>query len=84
MQYEAANRVRSDLNLKNQREDLLGDLTTEHKMRYQRLVTCPPDWRRPKAEDVATAMDLKFLYTYGYDYASQHAPMANDGNEDFF
>jgi len=85
MQYEAANRLRSDLDLKGQLKGLVDDLTTEQKARYQQLVKAPPDWRRPKAEDVARAMDLMFLYRYGYDFASQHVhPMANDGQEDFF
>lgn len=86
-QYEAANRLRSDLDpdLKGQLKGLVDDLTTEQKARYQQLVKAPPDWRRPKAEDVARAMDLMFLYRYGYDFASQHVhPMANDGQEDFF
>jgi Family of unknown function (DUF5677) len=85
MQYEAANRLRSDPALKGQLKGLVDDLTTEQKARYQRLVKTPPDWRRPKAEDAAKAMDLTILYRYGYDYASQHVhPMANDGQEDFF
>lgn len=85
MQYEAANRLRSDPDVKGQLKGLVDDLTTEQKARYQQLVKAPPDWRRPKAEDVARAMDLMFLYRYGYDFASQHVhPMANDGREDFF
>lgn len=85
MQYEAANRLRSDPDLKGQLNGLVDDLTTEQKARYQRLVKNHPDWRRPKAEDAATAMGLTFLYRYGYDFASQHVhPMANDGQEDFF
>ena len=82
MQYEAANLLRSDPELKGQVRELVDDLTTEQKMRYQRHA---PNWRRPKAEDVAGAMDLSFLYKYGFDFASQHVhPMANDGQEDFF
>lgn len=85
MQYEAANRVRSDPALAGQLKGLVDDLTTEQNARYQRLVENAPAWRRPKAEDAAKAMDLTFLYRYGYDYASQHVhPMANDGQEDFF
>lgn len=85
MQYEAADRLRSDPALKGQLNGLLDDLTIERKARYKRLVKNRPDWQRPKAEDAAKAMDLTFLYRYGYDYASQHVhPMANDGQEDFF
>ena len=44
-----------------------------------------PTWRRPKAEDVAKHLGMRFLYSYGYDYASTHVhPMANDGILDFF
>lgn len=85
VQYEAAGRLRSDPALKGQLQGLVDDLTIERKSRYQRLVKNHPDWRRPKAQDTAKAMDLTFLYAYGYDYASQHVhPMANDGQEDFF
>lgn len=85
MLYEAANLLRSDLDLKGQLEGLVDNLTAEQKARYQRLANNPPDWRRPKAEDVAKAMGLAFLYKDGYDFASQHVhPMANDGQEDFF
>jgi Family of unknown function (DUF5677) len=85
MQYEAANRLRSDPTLKGQTKGLVDALTTEHKTRYQRLTKNHPNWQRPKAEDAAKAMDLTFLYRYGYDYASKHVhPMANDGQEDFF
>jgi len=85
MQYEAANRLRRDPDLKGQLKGLADDLTTEQNARYQQLVKAPPGWWRPKAEDVARAMDLMFLYRYGYDFASQHVhPMANDGREDFF
>ena len=48
------------------------------------LFKTPPKWRRPKAEDVAKALDLGFLYTYGYLHASaQVHPMADDGLQDF-
>ena len=49
MQYEAANRLRSDLDLKGQLEGLVDNLTAEQNARYQR------------AEDVARAMGLTFL-----------------------
>jgi hypothetical protein len=84
-QYEAANRLRSDSDLKVQLKGLVDDVTIEQKARYRRIVRNPPHWRRPKAEDVAQAMNLTFLYKYGYDFASQHVhPMSNDGEEDFF
>ena len=85
MQYEAANRVRSDPAMKDRLAEAVEKATPEQKARYQRLVKDPPKWRRPRPEDVAKDMDLSFLYTYGYDFASAHVhPMANDGQQDFF
>lgn len=80
MQFDAANRVRSDPDLTEQQHALVNNLTVEQKTRYRQLSERTPEWRRPKAEDVAKSMDLMFLYRYGYDFASQHVhPMANDG-----
>jgi hypothetical protein len=43
MQYEAANRLRSDPDVKGQLKGLVDDLTTEQKARYQQqLVKAPP------------------------------------------
>ena len=82
--YEAADRLRSDPELRGQIDGLVEDLTPEQKSRYGQLVKNPPNWRRPKAEDTARSMGLTFLYRYGYDYASRHVhPMANDGSIDF-
>ena len=82
--YEAANRLRSDPELKGQIDGLVEDLTPERKDRYGRLVKTAPNWRRPKAEDTAKDMGLGFLYRYGYDYASRYVhPMSNDGLNDF-
>lgn len=85
MQYEAANRVRSDPAMRDRRAEVVEEPTPEQKARYQRLVRDPPKWRKPRAEEVAKDMDLSFLYRYGYDFASKHVhPMANDGQEDFY
>lgn len=82
--YEAANRLRSDPELKGQIDGLVEDLTPERQGRYSRLVKNAPDWRRPKAEDTAKEMGLGILYRYGYDYASRYVhPMSNDGSDDF-
>ena len=84
-QYEAAERLRSDPAMKGQLNGLIEESTPERKARYHRLVKNPPDWRRPKAADAARDMDLTFLYSYGYDYASRYVhPMADDGQEDFY
>jgi hypothetical protein len=83
-QCNAVNRVRSDIEVKGAREHDLFTLTDEQKKRFNDLSKKPPQWRRPKAEDVSKDMDMRFLYIYGYDFASTHVhPMANDGEQDF-
>lgn len=83
-QYKAVNRVRSDSGVQNAREHEMFTFTDEQKKRASYLFGNPPQWRRPKAEDVAKDMDMRFLYVYGYDFASTHVhPMANDGEQDF-
>lgn len=58
-------------------------LTPDQKSRFNEMLKQPPAWRRPKAEDVAKRMGLKFIYDYAYDYASTLIhPMANDGEMD--
>jgi len=83
-QYEQRHRVRSDPDFKHTlNPEMFRDTPTE-KERYRELKKRPPVWKRPRAEAVAKAMDLEFLYKYGYDYGSLHVhPMANDGDEDF-
>jgi hypothetical protein len=84
-QYKAINRVRSDQEFNGSVASKLFELTTEQKQRAQQLAKAPPVWHRPKAEDVAKSLDMRFLYSYGYDYASTHVhPMADDGHRDFF
>jgi hypothetical protein len=84
-QYAAVNRVRSVLGaeVSDQHESLR--ISGEQKNRERTLRAEGVAWRRPKPEDVAKAMNMKFLYVYGYDYGSMHIhPMANDGHEDFY
>lgn len=82
--YDAAERLRSDPFIAWHADGLLQRATEKQKNRHRRLVANPPIWRRPKAKDVAKRMDLGFLYSYGYDYASRFVhPMANDGEDDF-
>lgn len=84
-QYEAAERLRSDHELKGQIEDLVEERTAERKARYNNLRNNPPQWQRPKPEEAAKEMDLGFLYKYGYDFASRYVhPMADDGQQDFY
>lgn len=84
-QYKAQNRVRSDKNFKHEAIGWEYESTNNQKERLNILISNPPKWKRPKAEEIAKSMNLYFLYDYGYDFASTHVhPMANDGNQDFF
>ncbi len=84
-QYNAQNRVRSDPEFGGARESKMFAITPEQKERARVLSAHPPVWQRPKAEEVAKTLDMRFLYRFGYDFASTHVhPMANDGQQDFF
>lgn len=84
-QYRALNRVRSDPEFSSVRGSKMFALTLEQKRRAKSLMKNPPVWQRPKAEDVAKRLDMRFLYSYGYDFSSRHVhPMANDGQQDLF
>ena len=84
-QHKAINRVKSDPALKGVGDHPLYRLSDEHKKRAGDLMKDPPKWRRPNAEAIAKEMDMRFLYAYGYDFASTHVhPMANDGEQDFY
>lgn len=83
-QFKAVQRVRGDSAVDTSRSDLFVPPTDQQRERAAALFKNPPKWRRPKAEDVAKALDLGFLYTYGYLHASaQVHPMADDGLQDF-
>lgn len=78
-QHDAINRVRSEPGFANALESKLFDLTIEQKERAQGIREVGTTWQRPKAEDVARSMNMRFLYRFGYDFASTHVhPMAND------
>jgi hypothetical protein len=84
-QYKSLNRVRSDQEFGAGHRTEEFSPTAEQKARFTKLSMNPPEWKRPKAEDVAKGMDLSILYKYGYDYGSKHVhPMSDDGNQDFF
>lgn len=83
-QYKAVHRVTSDANVDTSSSDLFVPLTPPQKRRVTELLKSPPDWRRPRPEDVAKNADMRFLYKYGYDHASARVhPMADDGLQDF-
>ncbi len=84
-QYNAVNRVRSDTEFSGALASKLFSLTPEQKERARSLAKNPPVWQRPKGEDAAKALDMRFLYRFGYDFGSTHVhPMANDGQQDFY
>jgi len=84
-QYKAVNRVRSDPEFSGALEGKMFALTLGQKERAKVLSKNPPVWQRPKAEDVAKQLNMRFLYRFGYDFSSTHVhPMANDGQQDFF
>jgi hypothetical protein len=84
-QYDAINGVRSDQEFNGGPNDTVFALSDEQKERAKKLRAQLPEWRRPRAEDVAKRLRLPFLYRYGYDYGSTHVhPMANDGFQDFY
>ncbi|GAH53845.1 unnamed protein product, partial [marine sediment metagenome] len=81
-QYNALNRVRSDPEFSDARESKMFALAPEQKERAKVLAKNPPVWQRPKAEDVAKQLNMRFLYRFGYDFSSTHVhPMANDGEQ---
>jgi len=84
-QCNAVNRVRSDPEFSGALESKMFAFTLEQKERAKVLSKNPPVWQRPKAEDVAKLINMRFLYRFGYDFSSTHVhPMANDGQQDFF
>lgn len=84
-QYNARNRVRSNPEFSGALESEMFAVKPEEKERAKKLSADPPQWRRPRAGDVAKELNMAFLYRFGYDYAStQVHPMANDGWQDFY
>ena len=84
-QYKSQNKVKSDPEFKHHAVGKAYELNIEQKNRINKFEKNKPLWKRPKAEQVAKDMDMKFLYNHGYDYASTHVhPMSNDGLQDFY
>ncbi|HOF41472.1 MAG TPA: DUF5677 domain-containing protein [Candidatus Hydrogenedentes bacterium] len=84
-QCNALDRVRNDPDIGAMQNSPLFSLTEDQKQRAKSLAQQPPVWTRPKAEDIAKQSNMRFLYRFGYDYASTHVhPMADDGLQDFF
>jgi len=84
-QYNALNRVRSAPEFSDAPEGKAFIPTLKQKERARALSKNPPVWQRPRAEEVAKRLNMRFLYSLGYDFGSTHVhPMANDGEQDFF
>lgn len=84
--YEARNRLASTTHpiIKSKLVPSLKQTQKVNRARYEKIIASGTTWHRPKAKDVAKDMDLDFLYSLGYDFASTHVhPMANDGESDF-
>lgn len=83
-QFKAVNRVLSDPSVDSAGIEGVVPPTSKQKQRVTELFKNPPQWRRPRAEDVAGRLGMRFLYAYGYNHASAHVhPMADDGMQDF-
>ena len=83
-QFEARNRALSDEEFGPRLNRPAADPTEKQRSRYKSLKAKNPLWSRPKPEDAARSLDLAFLYTFAYDFASTHVhPMANDGEQEF-
>jgi len=81
--YEYENKVRSDAEFKHRIDATIRTRTPSDTARYKALKKGNVSWTRPKAQDVTKDMDLRFLYKYGYDYASTAVhPMSFEGQED--
>ena len=84
-QYKDQNRLRSDPEFNHEVVGWVYEISNAQKERIKVLSISKPDWKRPKAEDVAKDMGMSFIYKYGYDYASKLVhPLSDDGQQDFY
>src|ERR1019366_3085415 len=82
--FEAREQLIGDSDMRDKVPKSLKVLQNSNRGRYKKLLASGSRWRRPKAEEVAKAMGLEFLYRHGYNYGSTHVhPMASDGEIDF-
>jgi len=78
------NHIMSDEEFKDRVSKSEIELLEVEKDRYEKLDNKTIDWKRPRMEDVAKSMKMKFLYDYGYSHASTSVhPLIRDGIEDF-
>jgi hypothetical protein len=78
------NLIKSDQELKNKVDKKELEISKIEREKYDEISENARKWKRPRMEDIAREMDLKFLYDYGYDYASSTVhPLFYDGSIDF-
>ena len=83
-QFEARNRALSDKEFGPRLNRSIAEPTEKQNSRYRSLKARKLVWSRPKPEDAARSLNLPFLYSFAYDFASTHVhPMANDGEQEF-
>jgi hypothetical protein len=82
--YEARQQLLADPDMRSKLPESLKDIQQRDKARYERIPPRKSRWQRPKAKDVAKQMDLCFLYSCAYDYASaQVHPTFDEGEADY-
>lgn len=83
-QFESKNRILSDAELSKKLLPTERSFSEKEKDRYAEIKRENISWKRPNPRQVAKKMNLSFLYSLAYDYASTHVhPMATDGEDDF-
>jgi len=84
--YENVNMVKSNSMLRLKPEVRQIMFTEAEKERYK-MVSADErvrTWDRPRMEDVAKRVEMKFLYDAGYDFASQYVhPVSDNGKHDY-
>jgi hypothetical protein len=80
-------RILSDPNIRDKSNVTARKFTPSRRRLYEEVDKdeAVRSWKRPRPEDVARRLDLKFLYDGGFDYASTHVhPNPFDGSSDYF
>lgn len=82
--YRYKLRCLSDPELRGKIDASLFSPSQEDQERYNSIKNETLTWKRPKAKEIASDLNLGFLYSYGYDFASTYVhPSAVEGQEDF-
>jgi hypothetical protein len=82
-EYEAESVLRNDPVIAKNAPATRFKTSEENRKRYKEIKRKNPQWRRPKAVEVAKEMELEFIYKHSYDYGSRYVhPMGTDGYRD--